>query len=171
LLSINHQIVLPSPFKTVNANAERIVKTKVSIPDCSIFVPKSLITELSGSSKSSYKVLARTIKCGSPSKGSSFRYQATPSLKLPSQPSFEFCSGCFEDKKPSHYIWEDAYRQNRMSIASVVKHLASLNIGVPVLGLIWDGQTVRAHVNWCTPEGKDPVSNSYICDLSIALLI
>ena len=57
---------------------------------------------------------------------------------------------------------EDAYRQNRMSTASAVRHLHSLRIDVPVFGLVWANGTVRAHVDWasCRDDGGDgPVSH------------
>jgi len=58
---------------------------------------------------------------------------------------------------------EDAYRQNRMSTASAVRHLHSLRIAAPIFGLVWATGTVRAHVDWasCRDGQKDgPVSKS-----------
>jgi len=93
--------------------------------------------------------VART---GSPSKGSSFRFQSTPCATLPDQPGFEFVSSFWEDKKPVHQMLEDAYRQNRMATAAAVRHLHSLRIKAPVFGLVWSSGTVRAHVDWSKGE-------------------
>ena len=121
---------------------------------------------LAQSSKSPFKILknqASVKKTGSPSKGSSFRYQATPCLQLPDTPGFEFVSSIWEDKKPVHQMLEDAYRQNRMATTSAVRHLNSLHINAPVFGLVWSSGTVRAHVDWCTSDKrKGPVSNSVL---------
>jgi len=121
------------------------------IPDCAIFVPESLVKNLSDSKDSAFKVLKRhkkVAKVGAPGKQTSFAYQSTPSMSLANAPCFEFASSFSEDKKPSHQILEDAYRQNRMSTAAAVRHLHSLHVNAPVFGLVWASNNVRAHVDW-----------------------
>ncbi|KAG6818064.1 hypothetical protein H0H87_009219 [Tephrocybe sp. NHM501043] len=93
---------------------------------------------------------------GNTSKGSSFRYQSTPCANIPDTPGFEFASSFWEDKKPVHQLLEDAYRQNRMSTASALRHLNSLSIKAPVFGLVWSSGIVRAHVDWYR-SGEDAV--------------
>jgi hypothetical protein len=157
----------PSLNSSLNLQALRILNAKTVIPDCAIFVPAANIRTLSHSVKSPFKVIkshASVVKTGSPSRGSSFRYQSTPRAQLPDTPGFEFVSTIWEDKKPVHQMLEDAYRQNRMATASAVRHLHSLRIKVPVFGLVWSNGTVRAHVDWCKcEEGKSPVG----CYLSL----
>ena len=160
-----HCIVsLPQPEADFSRTTEalRVLNTKTAIPDCGIFIPASSIRFLSQSAQSPFKVLKahRTIiNAGSTSTGSSFRYQATPSASLPNTPGFEFASSFWEDKKPLHQMLEDAYRQNRMSTASAARHLNSMRVNAPIVGLIWANGTVRAHVDWCRQEQDcSPVS-------------
>lgn len=70
-------------------------------------------------------------------------------MQPPDMPGFEFVSSFWEDKKPVHTLLDDAYRQNRIATASAVRHLHSLNVNSPVIGLIWANGTVRAHIDWC----------------------
>ncbi|KAG6841955.1 hypothetical protein C0991_005135 [Blastosporella zonata] len=126
-------------------------------PDCAILIPAATIRSLSLSAKSPFKVLkghSTVVKSGNTSKGSSFRYQSTPCATLPDTPGFEFASSFWEDKKPVHHLLEDAYRQNRMSTASALRHMNSLAIKAPVVGLVWSSGIVRAHVDWCK-AGED----------------
>ncbi|KAF4605063.1 hypothetical protein EYR40_003846 [Pleurotus pulmonarius] len=150
-------ISLPQPSGRSNLvpEAVRILNAKSVIPDFSVFVPARRVRDLSNSAKSPFNTLKRHVqvnKCGEASRGSSFRYQATPCAQLPETPGFEFISSVFEDKKPTHLMLDDAYRQNRMATAAVVRHLHSLCIDVPVFGLVWATGTVRAHVDWCQQE-------------------
>jgi hypothetical protein len=75
-------------------------------------------------------------------------------------PGFEFVSSLWEDKKPVHTLLDDAYRQNRIATAAAARHLHSLNIKSPVIGLIWANGTVRAHIDWCDTVNEKPVSSS-----------
>ncbi|KAF8898904.1 hypothetical protein BD779DRAFT_1666663 [Infundibulicybe gibba] len=150
-------ISLPQPIlrRKIETAAMRILGTKTAVPDATIFVPASSVRCLSHSAKSPFKVLKNhpnILKSGCSSKGSSFRYQSTPRTNLPDAPGFEFASCFWEDKKPVHQLLEDAYRQNRMSTASAVRHLHSLHISAPIFGLVWASGTVRAHVDWCQSE-------------------
>ncbi|KAL0951409.1 hypothetical protein HGRIS_008102 [Hohenbuehelia grisea] len=155
---IHCTISLPQPIRKVDNDAVRVLNAKTVIPDCSIFIPAGRIQTLSHSAKAPYKVLQRhstVAKSGKASKQTSFRYQATPCAQLPEAPGFEFVSTIFEDKKPTHQMLEDAYRQNRMATTAASRHLHSLRIQAPVFGLVWANGTVRAHVDWCkTEEGK-----------------
>ena len=159
---------LPQPSADFSRTTEavRVLNTKTAVPDCGIFIPAANIRSLSHSAKSPFRVLkshATIINAGSTSTGSSFRYQSTPCAQLPNNPGFEFASSFWEDKKPLHQMLEDAYRQNRMSTASAVRHLHSLRIAAPIFGLVWATGTVRAHVDWasCRDGQKDgPVSKS-----------
>jgi len=115
---------------------------------------------LSHSAQSPFKVLENhptIINAGGTSTGSSFRYQSTPRAQLPINPGFEFASSFWEDKKPVHHLLEDAYRQNRISTASAVRHLHSLHVQAPIFGLVWANGTVRAHVDcYREDDGKNP---------------
>lgn len=147
-------ISLPQPLSSgdIPSTSLRILNTKTIIPDNVILIPTVSIRHLSNTEASAYKALKshRTVlKSGSADKASSFRFQSTPCANLPEIPGFEFASAFFEDKKPVHQMLEDAYRQNRMSTTSAVRHLHSLGIHVPVFGLVWANGTVRAHVDWC----------------------
>lgn len=163
-------ISLPQPLSSgdISSASLRILNTKTIIPDNIILIPTASIRHLSNTEASPYKALKahRTVeKSGSADKASSFRFQSTPCANLPEIPGwhacylaifantfipgFEFASAFFEDKKPVHQMLEDAYRQNRMSTTSAVRHLHSLGIHVPVFGLVWANGTVRAHVDWC----------------------
>ncbi|KAL4070810.1 hypothetical protein J3A83DRAFT_4358899 [Scleroderma citrinum] len=152
-------ISLPQPLWDTadppNTDVCRVLSTKSAIPDCAIFLPSSLTRALSQSSKSPYKILKNhptIVKAGTTVRGSSFRYQSTPCTQLPDMPGFEFISSLWEDKKPIHTHADDAYRQNRIATASAVRHLHSLNVKSPVIGLIWANGTVRAHIDWCQME-------------------
>ncbi|KAK0456643.1 hypothetical protein EV421DRAFT_1886917 [Armillaria borealis] len=143
-------ISLPQPLLSgdISSASLRILNTKTIIPDNVILIPTASIRHLSNTEASPYKALKahRTVeKSGSADKASSFRFQSTPCANLPEIPGFEFASAFFEDKKPVHQMLEDAYRQNRMSTTSAVRHLHSLGIHVPVFGLVWANGTVRAH--------------------------
>lgn len=162
----NHcTISLPQPSANFSGRAEalRVLNAKAAIPDCGIFIPAASIRSLSHAAQSPFKVLKThktVVNAGSTSTGSSFRYQATPSSSLPNTPGFEFASSFWEDKKPLHQMLEDAYRQNRMSTASAVRHLHSMRVNAPVFGLVWANGTVRAHVDWPRDEeAGSPVSN------------
>jgi hypothetical protein len=165
IIRVHCTISLPQPPLRANLSSQAagILNTKTVIPDCAIFVPAASVRSLAHSSKSPFKILkgqASVVDTGSPSKASSFRFQSTPCAQLPDAPGFEFISSFWEDKKPLHHLLEDAYRQNRMSTASAVRHLSSLHIEAPVFGLIWSSGTVRAHVDWRGTE-KHKVSVSY----------
>lgn len=150
--------------------AVRILNAKTVIPDFSVFVPARRVRDLSNSAKSPFNTLKRHVqvnKCGEASRGSSFRYQATPCAQLPETPGFEFISSVFEDKKPTHLMLDDAYRQNRMATAAVVRHLHSLCIDVPVFGLVWATGTVRAHVDWCQQEEGKRLVGPCCCSVSL----
>lgn len=169
LHSVQCSISLPQPSwddtDPPNADIFRVLSTKTAIPDCTIFLPSSLARALSQSSKSPYKVLKNhptVIKAGSTIRGSSFRYQSTPCTQLPDMPGFEFISSVWEDKKPVHAHADDAYRQNRIATASAVRHLHSLNIQSPIIGLIWANGTVRAHVDWCQVQDEKLVSCHFL---------
>jgi len=163
ILSVHCTMSLPQPLLRSNLSSQalRILNAKTVVPDCAIFLPAVVVRPLSHSAKSPFKVIkgqASGAKIGSPSRGSSFRFQSTPRAQLPDTPGFEFVSSIWEDKKPVHQMLEDAYRQNRMATASAVRHLHSLRIKAPVIGLVWSHGTVRAHVDWCkVEEGKSLV--------------
>ncbi|KAH7885923.1 hypothetical protein F5I97DRAFT_1809627 [Phlebopus sp. FC_14] len=152
-------VSLPQPLTSAGDDALRILNTKTATPDCGVFLPASLARRLSHSAKSPYKVLKNhpeVAKEGTVKKGSSFRYQSTPRAQPPEMPGFEFVSSLWEDKKPVHTLLDDAYRQNRIATASAARHLHSLNIKSPVIGLIWTNGTVQAHIDWCeagSPNG------------------
>jgi len=157
-------VSLPQPSANFSRTAEavRVLNTKTVVPDCGIFIPEANIRSLSNSAKSPFRVLknhSTIVNAGSISTGSSFRYQSTPCAQLPNNPGFEFASSFWEDKKPLHQMLEDAYRQNRMSTTSAVRHLHSLHIAAPIFGLVWTNGTVRAHVDWAScrdDEGEGP---------------
>ena len=124
------------------------------MPDCAVFASPSL-HYLVASAFQSLKRSERVHKTGTATRRSSFRYQATPVDSPPDTPGFEFASSVWEDKKPAHQGRVEAYRQNRMSAASLLRHLHSLGIDVPIFGLIFANATVRVHVDWCQmEEGK-----------------
>lgn len=134
----------------------RILKSRTVSPDCVIFVSPSSVNHLSSTKSSTYNCLnthPNTTKSCGQYPGSSFRYQATPCMQLPQRRCFEFVSSIWEDKKLSTYDFESAYRQNRMACASAARHLHSLRIQAPVIGLLWADGKVRAHVDWCVREG------------------
>jgi hypothetical protein len=156
-------VSLPQPPSTVVDDAHRILNTKTATPDCAVFLPAALTRPLSHSAKSPYRLLKNhpaVATAGTATKGSSFRYQSTPCAQLPDMPGFEFVSSFWEDKKPVHTLLDDAYRQNRIATTSAVRHLHSLNIKSPVIGLIWANGTVRAHIDWCEVVNGKPVSSS-----------
>jgi len=153
-------VSLPQPAANFNRTSEtvRVLNTKTAVPDCGIFIPAASIRSLSHSAQSPFKVLknhSTIVNAGSTSAGSSFRYQSTPCAQLPNNPGFEFASSFWEDKKPLHQMLEDAYRQNRMSTAAAVRHLYSLSVSAPIIGLIWTDGTVRAHVDWASCEDEE----------------
>ncbi|KAF8846231.1 hypothetical protein BDN67DRAFT_26728 [Paxillus ammoniavirescens] len=153
-------VSLPQPPSTAVDDAHRILNTKTATPDCAVFLPAALTRPLSHSAKSPYRLLKNhpaVATAGTATKGSSFRYQSTPCAQLPDMPGFEFVSSFWEDKKPVHTLLDDAYRQNRIATASAVRHLHSLNIKSPVVGLIWANGTVRAHIDWCEVVNGKPV--------------
>jgi len=158
ILSLPQPRMRPKGFGTPTA---RVLNARTVVPDCVVSIPVAAVRDLSASANSPFKVL-RNIKSvtttGSAAKGTSFRYQSTPRAQLPDSPAFEFVSSIWEDKKPVHSMLEDAYRQNRMATAAAVRHLHSLHIETPVLGLIWADGKVRAHIDWCKSEaGKHPI--------------
>lgn len=157
----------------MSTQASRILNTKTAIPDGALMIPAASIRLLSHSAHSPYKVMkghTAVVESGSASKGSSFRYQSTPCENLPEAPCFEFVSSFWEDKKPVHQLLEHAYRQNRMSTASALRHLHSLHISAPVFGLVWASGTVRAHVDWWKVDGdKPPVSRRYMAMIMLFL--
>ncbi|KAF8140397.1 hypothetical protein EV363DRAFT_1393305 [Boletus edulis] len=154
-------VSLPRPPSVAADDAHRVLNTKTATPDCAVFLPAALTRPLSQSAKSPYKVLKNlpvVARAGTAAKGSSFRYQSTPCAQLPDMPGFEFASSIWEDKKPVHTFPDDAYRQNRIATASAARHLRSLNIRSPVIGLIWANGRVRAHIDWCdVVDGKHVV--------------
>jgi solute carrier family 25 (mitochondrial carnitine/acylcarnitine transporter), member 20/29 len=152
-------IGLPQPLHHPQIRTEtmRILNAKSVVPDCGVFVPEKAIRKLSLAADSAFKQLRRSKLTGSAARGEeSFACQSTPCVQLPRTPGFQFVSGFWEDKKPTHGMLEDAYRQNRMSTAAAVRHLHSLHIKAPIFGLIWSDGTVRAHVDWCASEGQEP---------------
>jgi hypothetical protein len=156
-------VSLPQPPSIVADDAHRVLKTKTATPDCAVFLPAALTRPLSQSAKSPYKILKNLpaiAKAGSAARGSSFRYQSTPCAQLPDMPGFEFAGSFWEDKKPVHTFPDDAYRQNRIATASAARHLHSLNVRSPVIGLIWANGRVRAHVDWCEVVDGKPVGCS-----------
>ncbi|KAF7339768.1 hypothetical protein MVEN_01893100 [Mycena venus] len=154
-------ISLPQPIVTTNLGPEaiRILGTKAASPDCLVMIPSASIRKLSLSKDSPFQVLKQhrnVVKSGNVSKCSSFRFQSTPLVAPPETAAFQFCSSFWEDKKPVHQMLEDAYRQNRMATTAAARHLHSLHVKAPVIGLVWASGTVRAHVDWCSrPEGKN----------------
>jgi len=153
-------VSLPQPPSIVADDAHRVLKTKTATPDCAVFLPAALTRPLSQSAKSPYKILKNLpaiAKAGSAARGSSFRYQSTPCAQLPDMPGFEFAGSFWEDKKPVHTFPDDAYRQNRIATASAARHLHSLNVRSPVIGLIWANGRVRAHVDWCEVVDGKPI--------------
>ncbi|KAF5375027.1 hypothetical protein D9758_000436 [Tetrapyrgos nigripes] len=147
------RVCLPQPIvhDGMDNEARRILGAKIVIPDCVVLIPQSLVKNLSDSKDSAFKRLKKhkiITRSGAPSKHTSFPYQATPFMSLPNAAGFEFASSFSEDKKPSHESMEDAYRQNRMSTASAVRHLHSLHVDAPVFGLTWAHTKVKAHVDW-----------------------
>lgn len=158
LTRVQCTVSLPQAPSIVVNDAHRVQNTKTAIPDCAVFLPTTLTRPLSQSAKSPYKVLKNLpaiAKAGTAARGSSFRYQSTPCARLPDMPGFEFVSSFWEDKKPVHTFLDDAYRQNRIATASGARHLHSLNVRSPVIGLIWANGRVRAHIDWCeVVDGK-----------------
>lgn len=155
-------VSLPQPPSIAAGDGHRVLNTKTATPDCGVFLPATLTRPLSQSAKSPYKVLKKlpTIaKAGSAARGSSFRYQSTPCAQLPDMPGFEFVSSFWEDKKPVHTFPDDAYRQNRIATASAARHLHSLAVKSPVIGLIWANGRVRAHIDWCEVVDGNPVGH------------
>ncbi|KAG9314234.1 hypothetical protein JVU11DRAFT_5021 [Chiua virens] len=153
-------VSLPQPPSIVTEDARRVLGTKSATPDCAVFLPAALTRPLSQSAKSPYKVLKNLpaiARSGTAARGSSFRYQSTPCAQLPDMPGFEFVSSFWEDKKPVHTFLDDAYRQNRIATASAARHLHSLNVKSPVIGLIWANGVVRAHVDWCDIVDDKPI--------------
>ncbi|KAF9029239.1 hypothetical protein BDZ89DRAFT_728479 [Hymenopellis radicata] len=153
-------VALPQPLSTTNLNsaAIRVLNAKTVIPDNLMLIPRSYIRDLCESEGSPFKVLKghpAVKEIESAEKGSAFSFQSTPCNTLPSSPGFEFISSIGEDKKPVHPLLEDAYRQNRMSIAAALRHLHSLGIDLPVFGLVWADGTVRAHVDWWKISPED----------------
>ncbi|KAF9462090.1 hypothetical protein BDZ94DRAFT_1290407 [Collybia nuda] len=160
---VHCSISLPQPviLSNLGTQASRILNTKTVAPDCAIFIPAARVRSLSHAAGSPFKTLkshASVAKTGNTTKGSSFRFQSTPCAILPDTPSFEFASSFWEDKKPVHQLLEDAYRQNRMATAAAVRHLHSLHIHAPILGLVWASGTVRAHVDWCNTDEDKPLT-------------
>lgn len=149
------------PAHPLNTDTVRVLNAKTATPDCTVFLPSTLTRALSQSSRSPYNVLKNHPAIANASttatRGASFRYQSTPCAQLPDMPGFEFISSIWEDKKPVHTLADDAYRQNRIATASVARHLHSLRIKAPVIGLTWASGTVRAHVDWCEVVHGKPV--------------
>ncbi|KDQ63426.1 hypothetical protein JAAARDRAFT_120944 [Jaapia argillacea MUCL 33604] len=147
----------PLPHLKVSPKSARVLNTKTAVPDSIIFIPAAQIRSLSQSSKSPYKILKSHPSIPNTGSESSFRFQSTPCAQLPDTPGFEFVSSVWEDKKPVHNLLEDAYRQNRMGCASVLRHLESMKVKCPVFGLVWAHGVVRAHVDWLVDGKKHPV--------------
>nr|GAT47826.1 predicted protein [Mycena chlorophos] len=148
-------VSLPQPTVLANMSGDvnRILGAKQATPDCLLLIPARSLRSLSNGMKSPYHVLSRhpsVVSCGTASKGSSFRFQATPLAALSETRGFEFISSVWEDKKPVHHMLADAYRQNRMATAAATRHLHSHHVHAPVFGLVWASGTVRAHVDWCS---------------------
>lgn len=147
----------PLPHLTITTQSVRVLNAKTASPDCALFTPARLIQHLSHDARSAYKVLkahGSMASSGSVGGESSFRFQSTPCTKLPENPSFEFASTFWEDKKPVHHLLEDAYRQNRMATTSAVRQLHALHVNAPIFGLVWAQGTVRAHVDWWTVKAN-----------------
>lgn len=145
------------PHVPLTTSSVRVLRAKSVVPDSSVFIRASSIRPLSLPRASPWKSLNNNAKvrkhCTELSE-SAFRYQSTPCAQPPEHPSFEFASSFWEDKKPNCELLETAYRQNRMATTSAVRHLKSLGVQAPVFGLVWANGTVRAHVDWCSGEGK-----------------
>ncbi|KAF9822089.1 hypothetical protein IEO21_00083 [Rhodonia placenta] len=93
----------PLPHLTITTQSVRVLNAKTASPDCALFIPARLIQHLSHDARSAYKVLkahGSMASSGSVGGESSFRFQSTPCTKLPENPSFEFASTFWEDKKP-----------------------------------------------------------------------
>lgn len=151
-------ICLPQPpaRRQIRTQSMRILNAKSVIPDGAVFVPEAAIQKLSLAAESAFKQLRRSGLTGSAVRGEeSFACQSTPCVQLPRTPGFQFASCFWEDKKPTHSMLDDAYRQNRMSTAAAVRHLDSLHVKAPVFGLVWSSGSVRAHVDWCVSKGQE----------------
>jgi solute carrier family 25 (mitochondrial carnitine/acylcarnitine transporter), member 20/29 len=154
----------PPPHPQIRTETARILNPKSAVPDSAVFVPEKDIRKLSLAADSAFKQLRRSRLTGSAARGEeSFTCQSTPCVQLSRTPGFRFVSSFWEDKKPGHSLLEDAYRQNRMSTAAAVRHLQSLHIKAPVIGLIWSDGRVRAHVDWCASEGQEPLVCTVTC--------
>lgn len=153
---------LPHCTKITNRTV-RILNASTIVPDNMVFLPASLGRRLSASTSSLWNKLKWDCRLGtdiSDSKSSerSLNFQATPCQQLPEVEGFEFASSVWEDKKPKKHVSDEAYRQNRMSCAGVVRQLAAFGVEVPVFGLVWENGTVRAHIDWhATENGKQAV--------------
>jgi len=140
----------PLPHIQISSESLRILSASTIIPDAALFIPFAQIRDLSYTAASPFKTLKKNPLTGKPGRSeSSFASHCTPCSQLPNMPCFEFASSFWEDKKPVQLMLEDAYRQNRMSTTAAVRHLHSLHIHAPVIGLVWADGTVRAHVDWC----------------------
>ncbi|KAH8835910.1 hypothetical protein DL96DRAFT_1576023 [Flagelloscypha sp. PMI_526] len=145
-------VALPRPSTSIPLSKDslHVLTAKSAVPDSCVFLPSSFLRPLCHTQSSPFKSLQahpRIRKKGTGTRGSSFRFQATPALNPGNDAGFEFCSSVWEDKKEQHLV-EDAYRQNRLSSASVVRHLHSMKVKAPVWGTIWSGCMVRAHIDW-----------------------
>ena len=152
----------------------RILNVSVVVPDFGVLVPPRCLTGLLGGINSPYNKLSKNTLANAGAGGKSFTAQCTPRSKLQDTQGFEFASSFWEDKRGHDHV-DDAYRQNRMSTSSAVRHLYSLHIQTPVIGLVWVDGKVRAHVDWCKAgESRQVVSTSYcshphrLCSTSIA---
>ncbi|KZT30706.1 hypothetical protein NEOLEDRAFT_1052891 [Neolentinus lepideus HHB14362 ss-1] len=155
---------LPQPLSLrVTARTVRVVNSTTIVPDNLLFLPKRLCHKLCSGSRSPFSRLrwddAVVAISDTTSAERAFVYQATPCAQLPETERFEFVSSVSEDKKTVKEGKQEAYRQNRMATASVIRQLAAFGVEpVPIFGLVWENGTVQAHVDWyATQEGKPDV--------------
>ena len=157
------------PHTPNTAASTRVLRARSVIPDGAIFIRASQIRPLSDGEKTPYKRLANDRKvrkhCGTLVE-STFRYQSSPCLQPPEHPAFEFASSFWEDKKPNYELLESAYRQNRMATTSALRHLHSLGVKAPVIGLMWSRGVVRAHIDWWSGEREDLVCACLLMSIS-----
>lgn len=151
-------IALPQPIKQFAPESVRYLAASSVEPDWTLFVPRSILEELSQAADSPYKVLERTLH-----DTISFASRTTPLTTLPDPPGFVFAGAFFEDKKDKQaFGWQDAYRQNRMATTSALRQMQALNVKSPIFGILWTAGEVRAHADWWILTA-DKQYNFYSC--------
>jgi len=150
-------IALPQPLTQASGAAAKALEPSAAIPDNAVFVRSPLLRKLGRHEKSAFVSLNSSKRMRRFSaKGNSFRKQATPTLKVPDPPCFEFASSIWEDKKPCDDSLDEAYRQNRMATTSLLRQLDCFGVAAPVIGLVWGNGRVRAHIDWAVRDPDDP---------------